>query len=205
THRTYAESTGPGHQTSDTYAEESTGPGHQRQSITKTKTRPKPTQARQRTLGSRQSGIHSERDSTTEPTTREMGEDEVDLSPTIGSRAGASLGELEEGCVEKSSMPTPPGNDAADARSAPDEEMPTNEGIVVPAKRTRLQTWVGHFRDNYKSIIGLTLLAIACAAIIVWIVLGGRRNTPSTFRGNQSSIKLLSGPNVSLSRGLNDG
>mmetsp|Transcript_29571 Transcript_29571/g.66767 ORF Transcript_29571/g.66767 Transcript_29571/m.66767 type:complete len:190 (-) Transcript_29571:135-704(-) len=93
-------------------------------------------------------------------------------------------------------MPTPPGNDAADTRSAPDEEMPTYEGIVVPAKRTRLQTWVGHFRDNYKSIIGLTLLAIACAAFIVWIVLGGRRNTSrSTIRGNQSSIKLLIGPN----------
>ncbi|EJK46502.1 hypothetical protein THAOC_34825, partial [Thalassiosira oceanica] len=69
----------------------------------------------------------------------EMEEDDVDLRPSDGSRAGASWGELEAR-VEVSSMPTLR-NDAADARLAPKEEIPIYDGIVVPTVWTRLQTW----------------------------------------------------------------
>ncbi|EJK50547.1 hypothetical protein THAOC_30427, partial [Thalassiosira oceanica] len=87
------------------------------------------------------SGI-CERDSTTELTAEEMEEGEVNLGPSVASRVGESWGELEA-CVEVSSMPTPR-NDAADARLAPEEEIPIYDGIVVPTVWTRLQTGVEH-------------------------------------------------------------
>ncbi|EJK58330.1 hypothetical protein THAOC_21560, partial [Thalassiosira oceanica] len=121
-----------------------------------------------------------ERDSTTELVAEETEEDKVDLGPAA-SRVGTSLEELEAR-VEISSMPTPR-NDAADARLAPDEEIPIYEGIVVPTERTRLQTWVEHFRDNYKLTLGLTILAIA-SAITVGVVLDRRRNKSSVSRGS---------------------
>ncbi|EJK52049.1 hypothetical protein THAOC_28721 [Thalassiosira oceanica] len=99
-----------------------------------------------------------------------MEEDKVQPRPSV--RSGASLEELEA-FVELSSMPTPR-NDAAHARLAP-EEIPIYNGIVVPTERTRFQTWAEHFRDNYKSIIGLMILAIA-SAVTVGIVLDRRRN-----------------------------
>ncbi|EJK47324.1 hypothetical protein THAOC_33964, partial [Thalassiosira oceanica] len=135
------------------------------------------------------SGIH-ERDSTTELRVEEMEEDEVNLGPSVRSRVGASLEELEA-CVKVSSMPAPRQNDAADARLSP-EEIPIYDGIVV-TMWTRLQTWVQHFHNNYKSILGLTILVIS-SAIVVGIVFGGRRNKPSAPIGNQSSMV----PNTAL-------
>ncbi|EJK71322.1 hypothetical protein THAOC_07257 [Thalassiosira oceanica] len=131
-----------------------------------------------------------------------MEEDKVELRPSVRSRVGESLGELEEARVEVSSMPTPR-NNAADARLAP-EEIPIHDGTVVPTERTRLQTWVEQFRDNYKSILGLTILVIV-SAITVGVVLGGKRNKSSAPIGNQSSMPsntpglppvLPNGPNM---------
>ncbi|EJK48924.1 hypothetical protein THAOC_32240 [Thalassiosira oceanica] len=123
-----------------------------------------------------------ERESITEPTAEEMEEGEVNLRPSVGSRAGASWGELEEARVEILSIPTAR-NDAADAHLAPDEEIPIIDGIVVPTERTRLQTWVENFRDNYKSILGLTILVIA-SSTTVGIVLDGRRSVSREPPGN---------------------
>jgi len=98
-------------------------------------------------MASGESGI-DERDSVTEPTTEEMEEGEVNLRPDVRSRVGASWGELEEGCVEVSSMPAPQRNDAADARLAPEEEIPIYDGIAVHTVWTRLQTWIENFQNN---------------------------------------------------------
>ncbi|EJK56366.1 hypothetical protein THAOC_23760, partial [Thalassiosira oceanica] len=75
-----------------------------------------------------------------------MEDGEVNLRPSVGSGVGESWGELEA-CVEISSMPTRR-NDAADARLAPEEEIPVYDGIVVPTVWTRLQTWVVHSADS---------------------------------------------------------
>ncbi|EJK60609.1 hypothetical protein THAOC_18999, partial [Thalassiosira oceanica] len=156
------------------------------------------------------SGIY-EKDLTTELTAEEMEVGEVNLRPSVGSRVGASLGELEA-CVEVSLMPTPPKNDAADARLSPDE-IPIYDGIAVHTVWTRLQTGIEYVRKNYKPILGLTILVIA-SVISVGVVLGGKRNKSSAPVGNQSSMPsntpglpptLLNGPNVSLSRGLCNG
>ncbi|EJK76905.1 hypothetical protein THAOC_01305 [Thalassiosira oceanica] len=92
-------------------------------------------------------GGRDERDSTTELTAEEMEEGEVNLRPSVGSGVGESWGELEA-CVEVSSMPTRR-NDAADARLAPEEEIPVYDGIVVPTVWTRIQTEMEHVR-NWK-------------------------------------------------------
>ncbi|EJK68105.1 hypothetical protein THAOC_10749 [Thalassiosira oceanica] len=97
------------------------------------------------------SGI-CERYSTTELTAEEMEEGEANLRSSVRSRDGESLGELEA-CVEVSSMPSMPSmpiprNDAADARLAPEEEIPIYDGIVVQTVWTRLQTLVEHFQNN---------------------------------------------------------
>ncbi|EJK63406.1 hypothetical protein THAOC_15933, partial [Thalassiosira oceanica] len=137
-----------------------------------------------------------ERDSTTEFTAEEK-DGEINLRPTV--RSGASLGELEAR-VEVTSMPTPR-NDAASVHLAPDEEIPIYDGIAVPTERTRLQTWVEQFRDNYKSILGLTILVIV-SAITVGVVLGGKRNkssAPTSMPSNTPSLPPSpNGPNPTL-------
>ncbi|EJK77744.1 hypothetical protein THAOC_00405 [Thalassiosira oceanica] len=117
------------------------------------------------------SGIY-EKDLTTELTAEEMEVGEVNLRPSVGSRVGASLGELEA-CVEVSLMATPPKNDAADARLSPDE-IPIYDGIAVHTVWTRLQTGIEYFWIEG----GISQVNRQCRRIAVGKEWGGATNIP---------------------------